>query len=57
MQQIFTKDDTLKIKGIAIIMMVCNHLFPIPEWIYPENQFISIAIGSKTLAAYIVSAP
>ena len=33
--------------------MVCNHLFPIPEWIYPENQFISIAIGSKTIAEYV----
>lgn len=48
----FTKDDTLLVKGIAIILMVCNHLFPIPEWIFPENQFISIPIGGKTLAAY-----
>ena len=49
----FDKQSTLLIKGIAIILMVCNHLFPIPEWIYPENQFISIPIGSKTLAAYV----
>lgn len=20
------------LKGIAIILMVCNHLYPIPEW-------------------------
>lgn len=53
MKKSFTIDDTLLIKGVAIILMVCNHLFPIPEWIYPENQFISIAVGSKTLAAYI----
>ena len=50
---IFDKKSTLLIKGIAIILMVCNHLFPIPEWIYPENQFISIPLGSKTLAAYV----
>lgn len=49
----FNKQSTLYIKGIAIILMVCNHLFPIPEWIYPENQFISIPLGSKTLAAYV----
>lgn len=48
----FNKKSTLYIKGIAIILMVCNHLFPISEWIYPENQFISIPLGSKTLAAY-----
>ena len=23
------------LKGIAIILMVCNHLYPIPEWIFP----------------------
>lgn len=48
----FNKNDTIRVKGIAIILMVCNHLYPIPEWIYPENQFYSIAVGSKTLAAY-----
>lgn len=51
-KNIFTKSDTLLIKGGAIILMVCNHLFPIPEWIYPENRFISLAIGDKTLAEY-----
>ena len=49
----FTKDDTLIVKGVAIILMLCNHLYPIPEWIYPENQFVSIMIGRKSLAAYI----
>lgn len=49
----FCSNDTLLVKGVAIILMVCNHLFPIPEWIYPENQFMSIAIGGKTLAAYV----
>mgnify|MGYP006070172247 FL=1 len=48
----FDKNDTQILKGIAIILMVCNHLFPIPEWIFPENQFIDIIIGSKGLAAY-----
>lgn len=33
----FEKNDTQILKGIAIILMVCNHLFPIPEWIFPEN--------------------
>ena len=32
---IFDKNDSMRIKGIAIILMICNHLFPIPEWIYP----------------------
>lgn len=48
----FDAQSTLLIKGIAIILMICNHLFPIPEWIYPENQFISLPLRSKTLAAY-----
>jgi hypothetical protein len=48
----FSKRDTTLIKGIAIILMVCNHLYPIAEWIYPENQYISVSLGTKTLAAY-----
>lgn len=48
----FSSIDTLLIKGVAIILMVANHLFPIPEWIFPENQYISISIGSKSIAAY-----
>lgn len=40
------------LKGIAIILMVCNHLYPIPEWIFPSNQYISLQIGAKTLASY-----
>jgi hypothetical protein len=50
---VFDTQSTLIVKGIAIILMVCNHLFPIPELIYPENQFLSISVGSKTLAAYV----
>ena len=49
----FDSNVTLMIKGIAIILMVCNHLFPIFDWIYPENMYISIPIGNKNLAAYI----
>lgn len=49
---IFDKNDSMRLKGVAIILMICNHLFPIHEWIYPENQFYSIAVGGKTLAAY-----
>lgn len=48
----FKKDDTLIGKGVAIILMVCNHLFPIQEWIYPENQYISFMINGKSIAAY-----
>ena len=48
----FGKRETQILKGIAIILMVCNHLFPIPEWIFPENQFMDLYIGSKGLAAY-----
>ena len=40
------------LKGIAIILMVCNHLYPIPEWIFPSNQYISLQVGAKTLASY-----
>lgn len=43
----------MKIKGIAIILMMCNHLFPIPEFIYPENNYFSLPFGGKTIAAYI----
>ena len=53
MNYIFDKQSTLHIKGLAIILMVCNHLFPIPEWIYPDNQYISIPLADKSLAAYI----
>ena len=49
----FTGEVTTYIKGIAIVLMICNHLYPIPEFIFPENQYFSLAIGSKTLAAYI----
>lgn len=49
----FDSDATKIIKGVAIILMVCNHLFPIPEWIYPENAYIGLTIGTKTLEAYI----
>lgn len=47
------KEVTVFIKGITIILMFCNHLFPIPEWIFESNQVISIAIGSKTIASYV----
>ncbi len=49
----FLARTTAMIKGIAIIMMVCNHFFPIPDWIYSSNQFWSVPVGSKTIAAYI----
>lgn len=48
----FGKSETQILKGIAIILMVSNHLFPIPEWIFPENQFADFYIGSKGIAAY-----
>ena len=35
------------LKGIAIILMVCNHLYPIPEWIFPSNQYISLQVAKK----------
>lgn len=44
---------TVFIKGITIILMFCNHLFPIPEWIFESNRVLSFAIGSKTIASYI----
>lgn len=46
-------DKTTYIKGITIILMFCNHLFPIPEWIYASNIYVSIPVGAKSLAAYI----
>lgn len=49
----FSGEVTTYIKGVAIILMICNHLYPIPEFIFPENQYWSLLIGSKTLAAYI----
>lgn len=49
----FDNSITMEIKGAAIILMVCNHLFPIPEWIYPENNYFSLSFGSKTIASYI----
>ena len=48
----FTSKDTVMIKGIAIILMICNHLYPIPDWIYPENMYFSIPFAGKTIAAY-----
>lgn len=48
-----TKDITVFIKGITIILMFCNHLFPIPEWIFDSNTVVSFAIGSKTIASYV----
>lgn len=50
---IFDKDSTKLIKGYAIILMLCNHLFPILEWIYEANMYWSIPIGSKSIAALI----
>lgn len=47
------KEITVFIKGITIVLMFCNHLFPIPEWIFDSNKVISIAIGSKTVASYV----
>ena len=49
----FDSNSTLLIKGIAIILMICNHLYPIFEWIYPENMYLSFPLGDKNLAAYI----
>lgn len=49
----FDKTASLWIKGIAIILMLCNHLFAISEWIFPENHYISFEIGAKTIAAYL----
>lgn len=47
------KEITVFIKGITIILMFCNHLFPISEWIFDSNKVISISIGSKTVASYV----
>lgn len=49
----FSNDCTKQIKGIAIVLMVCNHLFPILDWIYEENMYISIPLGGTTLAALV----
>ncbi len=46
-------NPTVFIKGITIILMFCNHLFPIPEWIFESNKVLSFSIGSKTVASYI----
>lgn len=49
----FTNDCTKQIKGIAIVLMVCNHLFPILNWIYSGNMYLSIPLGGTTLAALV----
>lgn len=47
----FTAKDTIAIKGIALIMMISNHLFPIIEWIYPSNMYIGLNISGRSVAA------
>lgn len=49
----FSANDTLLIKGVAIILMVCNHLYPTLDWIYPQNMYFSLPFAGKTVAAYI----
>lgn len=51
----FSSKETLFIKGVAILLMITNHLYPIQEWIYHGNEFIGIQIGQKSLEAYIGS--
>lgn len=53
MQTQFTNNQTQIMKGIAILLMFCNHLYPITDWIYPENMYTGISIGGGYLAAYV----
>ncbi len=50
----FTKEDTNVIKGIAILLMLCHHLFAFPERLSSGVFYYSaFAIGNHTLSYYI----
>ncbi len=48
----FTKNDTLFIKGLTIIMLVSNHVYGMPEWIYDQNKYFGLSIGMRTISSY-----
>lgn len=50
----FTREDTKVIKGIAICLMLCHHLFAYPTRVIEPNTFVSFfTFGSTSLATYI----
>ena len=50
----FTRDDTKVIKGIAICLMLCHHLFAYPTRVIEPNTFVSFfSFGETTLATYL----
>lgn len=50
----FTREDTRVIKGAAICLMLCHHLFAFPTRVIEPSTFVSfLSFGSTTLATYI----
>ncbi|MGI5976115.1 MAG: acyltransferase family protein [Candidatus Limivicinus sp.] len=50
----FTKRDTKILKGVAICLMLCHHLFGFPDRVVDGNSFISLcSFGETALSTYI----
>lgn len=49
----FTIQYTNMIKGVALLLLLCNHFCVVKEWITPPNSLIDIYIKGKPLLGYI----
>lgn len=49
----FTIQYTNMIKGVALLLLLCNHFCVVKDWITPPNELIDIYIKGKPLLGYI----
>lgn len=53
--QILTKDNTIQLKGMAILCMIIYHLFGFPERI-PE-EYVSSLMGNPIIKSFQICVP
>lgn len=49
----FTLPYTNMIKGVALILLLCNHFLVVQDWIISPNSLIDVYINGKPLLGYI----
>lgn len=50
---IFSIQYTNMVKGVALLLLLCNHFCVVKDWITPPNELIDLYIKGKPLLGYI----
>ncbi len=49
----FSLSHTNMIKGVALVLLLCNHLFVVNDWVIAPNEVVDIYVKGKPMMGYV----